>query len=225
MDLATLVCTIELNRVAVEFNKNACLLGRRFANQHELVESLLAHESSNTDADFTLDQMIEDRFQRLVAYQSIGYAQHYLAQIEKVRSVDQDSEAEDSLTHTVAQQLFRLMPYKDEYEVARLHSDDAFRAKLDTQLTGNYSIRFHVAPPLLSRANPTTGKVKKYEFGPWPMPVFRILAKLKCVQGTPWDIFALTSERRHERENLARYQADLTLVCDRLRPDNYRAAF
>ena len=140
MDLATLVCTIELNRVAVEFNKNACLLGRRFANQHELVESLLAHESSNTDADFTLDQMIEDRFQRLVAYQFIGYAQHYLAQIEKVRSVDQDSEAEDSLTHTVAQQLFRLMAYKDEYEVARLHSDDAFRAKLDTQLTGNYSI-------------------------------------------------------------------------------------
>jgi indolepyruvate ferredoxin oxidoreductase len=210
--------------VAVEFNKSAFLLGRRFANQPELVESLLAHESSNTNDDFTLDQVIDDRFQRLVAYQSVDYAQRYLAQIEKVRSVDCDPDADDSLTHTVAQQLFKLMACKDEYEVARLHSDDAFRAKLDTQFTGNYSIRFHLAPPLLSRANPTTGKVKKYEFGPWLMPVFRILAKLKWLRGTRWDVFALTSERRQEREDLARYQADLTLVCDRLTSDNYGAA-
>ena len=149
---AALERAIELNGVAVEFNKNAFLLGRRFANQPELVESLLPQASSSTDDDFTLDQVIEDRFERLVAYQSVGYAQRYLDQIEKVRSLDSDPEADDSLTHTVAQQLFKLMAYKDEYEVARLHSDEAFRAKLDAQFTGNYSIRFHLAPPLLSRA-------------------------------------------------------------------------
>jgi len=159
-----------------------------------------------------------------VAYQSVGYAQRYLDQIEKVRSVDKDPEAGDSLSYTVAQQLFKLMAYKDEYEVARLHSDDTFRAKLDAQFTGNYSIRFHLAPPLLSKADPNTGKVKKYEFGSWLMPVFRILAKLKWLRGTRWDVFALASERRKEREDLVRYQADLAEVCDRLAPDNYRAA-
>ena len=105
-----------------------------------------------------------------------------------------------------------------------MHSDEAFRAKLDAQFTGNYSIRFHLAPPLLSRADPETGKVKKIEFGPWLMPMFRVLAKLKWLRGTRWDVFALTSERRQEREDLARYQADLAEVCDRLTPDNYRAA-
>ena len=108
--------------------------------------------------------------------------------------------------------------------MARLHSDDAFLSKLDAQFTGNYSIRFHLAPPLLSKANPNTGKVKKYEFGLWLMPMFRILAKLKWLRGTRWDIFALTSERRQEREDLARYEADLAEVCDLLAPDNYRAA-
>ena len=108
--------------------------------------------------------------------------------------------------------------------MARLHSDEAFRAEIDAQFTGNYSVRFHVAPPLISRPNPETGKVKKYEFGPWLLLVFRILAKLKCLRGTRWDVFALTSERRQEREDLARYQADLANVCDRLTPENYRTA-
>ena len=219
---SALELAIELNGVAVEFNKNAFLLGRRFANQPELVESLLPQGSLHTDTEFTLDQVVEDRFQRLVAYQSVGYARRYVDQIEKVRSVDPDPD--DSLTHIVAQQLFKLMAYKDEYEVARLHSDDAFRAKLDAQFTGNYSVRFHLAPPLLSRANPKTGKVKKYEFGPWLMPVFRLLAKLKWLRGTRWDAFALTSERRQEREKLTRYQVDLAEVCDRLTSDAYRAA-
>jgi indolepyruvate ferredoxin oxidoreductase len=215
---------IELNGVAVEFNKSAFVLGRRFANQPELVESLLPQQWSKTDTELTLDQVVEDRFERLVAYQSLGYARRYLDQIEKVRSVDSDPDADDSLTYTAAQQLFKLMAYKDEYEVARLHSDDAFRAKLDALFTGKYSIRFHLAPPLLSKADPKTGKVKKYEFGPWLMPVFRGLAKLKWLRGTPWDVFALNSERRQEREDLARYQVDLSEVCHRLTRDNYQAA-
>ena len=215
---------IELNGVAVDFNKRAFLLGRRFAHQPQLVESLLPNTTSGADTPLTLDQVIEDRFTRLIAYQSVGYARRYRDHVGAVRKIDSDADAEDSLTRVVAQQLFKLMAYKDEYEVARLYTDGTFQARLTAQFKGNYSLRFHLAPPLLSRADPQTGKVKKWEFGPWLMPLFRLLAKLKWLRGTRLDIFALTTERKQEREDLARYEADLTEICARLTADNYAAA-
>ncbi|MEL0008089.1 MAG: indolepyruvate ferredoxin oxidoreductase family protein, partial [Luminiphilus sp.] len=215
---------IELNGVAVDFNKRAFLLGRRFAHQPQLVESLLPNTTSGADTPLTLDQVIEDRFTRLIAYQSVSYARRYHDQVDAVRKIDSDADAEDSLTRVVAQQLFKLMAYKDEYEVARLYTDGSFQARLTAQFKGNFSLRFHLAPPLLSRADPQTGKVKKREFGPWLMPLFRLLAKLKWLRGTRLDIFALTTERKQEREDLARYEADLTEICARLTADNYAAA-
>ena len=116
------------------------------------------------------------------------------------------------------------MAYKDEYEVARLYTDGTFQARLAAQLKGNYSLRFHLAPPLLSKADPKTGNVKKREFGPWVMPLFRLLTKLKWLRGTPWDLFALSTERKQEREDLGRYEADLAEVCETLTSDNYSAA-
>lgn len=221
---AALEQAIELNGVAIEFNKRAFLLGRRFAHQPKVVESMLPRDTSKTGADLTLDQVIEDRFHRLVAYQSVSYAQRYREEIEKIRRIDRKPEAEDSLTQVVARQLFKLMAYKDEYEVARLYSDGAFRAKLDAQFTGNYSLKFHLAPPLLSKINPKTGKVVKREFGMWVIYLFRILAKLKWVRGTVLDIFALTLERRLEQEDLACYRMDLAEICNGLSPENYDAA-
>ena len=215
---------IELNAVAVEFNKNAFLLGRRFAHQPKLVESLLPKVASDTDTDLTLDALLDDRFQRLVAYQSAGYAQRYRDLVERVRGVDSDADADESLTHAVAKQLFKLMAYKDEYEVARLYSDGAFKAALEAQFTGNYSLRFHLAPPLLSKVNAETGKVTKREFGMWVMYLFRLLAKLKWMRGTRLDLFALTKERRLEREDLARFETDLEEICAGLSADNYRTA-
>jgi indolepyruvate ferredoxin oxidoreductase len=215
---------IELNGVAVDFNKRAFLLGRRFAHQPQLVASLLPNTTSDADTPLTLDQVIEDRFTRLIAYQSVSYARRYRDHVDAVRKIDSGADAEDSLTRVVAQQLFKLMAYKDEYEVARLYTDGRFQARLTAQFKGNYSLRFHLAPPLLSRADPQTGKVKKWEFGPWLMPLFRLLAKLKWLRGTRLDIFALTSERKQEREDLARYEADLTEICASLKADNYAAA-
>ena len=215
---------IELNAVAVEFNKNAFLLGRRFAHQPKRVESLLPKVASDTDTDLTLDALLDDRFQRLVAYQSAGYAQRYRDLVERVRGVDSDADADESLTHAVAKQLFKLMAYKDEYEVARLYSDGAFKAALEAQFTGNYSLRFHLAPPLLSKVNAETGKVTKREFGMWVMYLFRLLAKLKWMRGTRLDLFALTKERRLEREDLARFETDLEEICAGLSADNYRTA-
>ena len=221
---AALEHAIELNAVAVDFNKRAFLLGRRFANQPALVESLLPRESQKIVTDLTFDQIVEDRFERLSAYQSVSYAERYRDQVEKIRKIEDDPEALDSLTRVVAQQLFKLMAYKDEYEVARLYTDGTFQARLAEQFKGDYSLRFHLAPLLLSKADPKTGKVKKREFGPWLMPLFRILAKLKWLRGTPWDIFALTTERKLEREDLARYEADLTEICGGVTPDNYPVA-
>lgn len=221
---AALEQAIELNGVAIEFNKRAFLLGRRFAHQPKVVESMLPRDTSKTGADLTLDQVIEDRFHRLVAYQSVSYAQRYREEIEKIRRIDRKPEAEDSLTQVVARQLFKLMAYKDEYEVARLYSDGAFRAKLDAQFTGNYSLKFHLAPPLLSKINSKTCKVVKREFGMWVIYLFRILAKLKWVRGTVLDIFALTLERRLEQEDLACYRMDLAEICNGLSPENYDAA-
>jgi indolepyruvate ferredoxin oxidoreductase len=221
---AALEHAIELNAVAVDLNKRAFLLGRRFAHQPKLVESLLPRESQEVVPDLTLDQLIEDRFTRLSAYQSLSYARRYHDHIDTVREVDSNPEDEESLTRVVAQQLFKLMAYKDEYEVARLYTDGTFQARLAEQFKGNYALRFHLAPPLLSSVDPTTGKAKKWEFGPWLLPLFRLLAKLRRLRGTPLDIFALTKERQAEREDLTRYEADLTEICARLKADNYAVA-
>ena len=145
-------------------------------------------------------------------------------QVEKVRAVDSAPEAGDSLTQVVAHQLFKLMAYKDEYEVARLYTDGTFQARLAEQFKGNYSLRLHLAPPILSKTDPQTGKVKKIEFGPWLLPVFRVLAKLKWLRGTRLDIFALTKERKEEREDLARYEADLAEIIGCLDTRNYATA-
>ena len=99
------------------------------------------------------------------------------------------------LTETVAKYAFKLMAYKDEYEVARLYTDGTFLEQLDAQFEGNYKLEFNLAPPLLAQPDPETGKVKKMVFGAWMLPAFRLLAKFKGLRGTAWDIFGKTEER------------------------------
>ena len=215
---------VELNAVAVDFNKRAFLLGRRYAHQPEVVKSMLPNQTDTTDLVLCLSELIEDRARRLTAYQSARYADHYREQVEAIRRVDMTPDAPGALTHTVATQLFKLMAYKDEYEVARLLSSDAFRAKLAEQFSGHYALRFHLAPPLLSQSDPATGKIKKREFGEWLMPALRILARLKTLRGTPLDIFGWTSDRRQERRDLERYQQDLAVIRKHLDAGNYDTA-
>ncbi|MCH1611006.1 MAG: indolepyruvate ferredoxin oxidoreductase family protein [Luminiphilus sp.] len=215
---------IDLNGVAIDFNKQAFLLGRRYAHQPEVVKSMLPCSAEASEPVLSLDELIEDRVRRLVSYQSSRYALRYRDRVEEVRRVDTRPDTQDSLTYAVATQLFKLMAYKDEYEVARLMSSAAFEAQLAAQFTGNYSLRFHLAPPLLSRPDPATGKIKKREFGSWLMPVLRILSRLKGLRGTPLDIFSWTAERRAEQQDLARYEQDLNIVREHLTSENYDAA-
>jgi indolepyruvate ferredoxin oxidoreductase len=215
---------IELNGVAIDFNKRAFLLGRRYAVQPERVESMLPENKTVEVVEPTLDELIEDRRQRLVDYQNEAYAQRYLDRITAIRSKDPAPDSDNSLTLAVAKQLFKLMAYKDEYEVARLHSDKAFREKLEAQFEGDFELRFHLAPPIISKPDPETGKMKKREFGPWMMQAFQLLAKFKWLRGTRFDVFALTKERKLERADLSQYERDIDTILNGMTRDNYDIA-
>jgi indolepyruvate ferredoxin oxidoreductase len=128
------------------------------------------------------------------------------------------------LTEAVARNLFKLMAYKDEYEVARLYSDGSFQANLAKQFEGDLKITFHLAPPLIAAKDPETGRLIKREFGAWMMPAFKFLAKFKGLRGTRWDIFGRTEERRAERAAIPAYREVVEELLASLTPDNHALA-
>jgi indolepyruvate ferredoxin oxidoreductase len=128
------------------------------------------------------------------------------------------------LTEAVARYFFKLMAYKDEYEVARLHTSEEFRRKLAAQFDGDYKLHFHLAPPLLAKRDPVTGELRKSEYGPWMMGAFKLLAKLRFLRGSALDIFGRTEERRTERALIGEYETTLREVLSRLEPANHALA-
>ena len=116
------------------------------------------------------------------------------------------------------------MAYKDEYEVARLYTESDFLKRVADQFDGSYQLRFHLAPPILGERDPQTGHLKKREFGPWMLSVFRVLAKLRRLRGTRFDIFARSEERRTERRLIGEYEAVIDEIVTRLTPANHAAA-
>ena len=128
------------------------------------------------------------------------------------------------LTEAVARYYFKLMAYKDEYEVARLHSDPGFMQKIEGMFEGGYKLKFHLAPPIFNRPDPRTDEARKSQFGPWMMMAFRILAKLKRLRGTPLDIFGMTQERKTERRLIEEYEATVAELLERLDGENQKLA-
>ena len=214
---------IELNGVAIEFNKQAFLWGRRCAHQPEKVLSLLKPVQEVRPPQ-TLDQLIADREGRLVQYQNAAYAGRYSEMISRVRNADPRAEEADSLTRAAAKQLFRLMAYKDEYEVARLYGNGDFRRKLEEKFEGDFELRFHMAPPLLAKRDPESGELLKQEFGPWMETAFSWLARARFLRGTALDVFGYTAERKQERQDIADYRQLLEEIIQRLEDDNYHIA-
>ena len=127
-------------------------------------------------------------------------------------------------TWAVARNYHKLLAYKDEYEVARLYTDGAFREALEQQFEGDYSLSFHLAPPLLARRHPDTGRLMKREFGPWVLKAFGVLAKLRFLRGTPLDLFGYTAERRMERQLIADYEKRIDGLLRQLNADNQDVA-
>jgi len=224
---AALAEAIRLNGVSVEQNLRAFTWGRRHAVDAEAVRRAAGIAEADYEAPAeTLDQLVDDRAGRLTAYQSRRYAERYRKLIDRVRAAEAALEAGGDwpLTRAVARNYFKLLAYKDEYEVARLYTDGEFRAELERQFEGDYRLSFHLAPPLLARRHPDTGRLIKREFGPWILRAFALLARLRCLRGTPLDPFGYTAERRLERQLIADYEQGIEDLLRALNADNRHLA-
>ena len=221
---------IELNGEAVKMNQAAFHWGRRAVVDPAALESLakpataVASDARHLSESF--EETIERRVKFLTAYQNAAYAARYRALVDKVNAAEAaQAPGKCGLADAVARYLFKLMAYKDEYEVARLYTDGAFLKQVESEFDGdNLRFEFHLAPPLLARIDKSTGQARKMSFGPWMLPAFRLLAKLKFLRGTPLDPFGRSLERRIERNLIADYEALLDEVLTKLTPDNHHLA-
>ncbi len=210
--LAALDRAIELNGVAVEANRRAFLIGRVAAAMPERLSALLAPQKGQ---DETLDGTVARRVEFLTAYQDARYAARYASVVEKVRAAEAPF-GTDALARTVARSLFRLMAYKDEYEVARLHTETGFADRLRAEFEGDFRIVHHLAPPFLAAGTDARGRPLKRAFGPWIRLPMRLLARMKRLRGTPLDPFGRTAERRMERSLIGWYEAMVGRAVSRL---------
>ena len=202
---AALMRAIELNGVQVDRNKAAFAWGRRAAHDLAGVQVLLKPAAVIQFVKKpTLAHVIDTRVEFLTGYQDAAYAAQYRAFVDQVRTAEAPLGSE-KLSEAVARYLFKLMAYKDEYEVARLHTDPAFVAKVAAQFEGDYKLVHHLAPPLLGKTN-AQGEPVKQAFGPWMRTVFGVLAKMKGLRGGALDIFGRTEERRTERALITDYR-------------------
>ena len=220
---------IELNGVAVEMNRRTFALGRLAAVDPLALERAArppaAEGEAAEDEDRDLEAVIARRRAFLVDYQDEAYAERYERQVRRIAEAEEArAPGRQGLADAAARNLFKLMAYKDEYEVARLYADPRFREKLAEQFEGRLSLEFHLAPPLFSRRDPETGELEKRRYGGWMLNAFRLLARLKGLRGGPFDLFGRTEERRTERRLVADYAAVLEEIAGGLGHDNHALA-
>jgi indolepyruvate ferredoxin oxidoreductase len=229
LSAAAILEAIEANKMAVDFNKTSFLWGRRAAHDLAAVERFATPVEKGIAGSHrlsrSLDELIARRVEELTAYQDAAYARRYTALVERVREAEQASAPKQSrLAEAVARYYYKLLAYKDEYEVARLYTDGEFMKRVNETFEGDFKLRFHLAPPLLARPDPVTGEPRKRSYGPWMWHVFKVLAKLKGLRGTPFDIFGYSEDRQLERRLLAEYEQMIDELAIRLDRGNYEAA-
>jgi indolepyruvate ferredoxin oxidoreductase len=227
---ASIERAIELNGEAVDMNKAAFEWGRRAVVEPAVVEALVKPAPEATSDARTLsqsfDEVVARRVAFLTAYQNATYAARYRRLVEKAQAAEAArTPGKTGLADAVARYLFKLMAYKDEYEVARLYSDGAFVKQVNSELGGEHlRFRVHLAPPLLARRDQATGEPKKMTFGPWIFPLFALLAKFKVLRGTAFDPFGYSTERKTERALVSDYEALLDEVLAKLDAGNHHIA-
>ena len=219
---------IELNGAAVKMNQAAFLWGRRAAVDLAALERLIAPKADvapATEISRTLEETVARRVNFLTGYQNAAYAEKYRELVEKVKQAEASrTKGLTGLAEAAARYYFKLLAYKDEYEVARLYADPAFMQKIQSQFEGDYKLHFHLAPPLLSKRDPVTGELRKAEYGTWVFTAFKLLAKLRGLRGTAFDIFGYTQERRMERQLIGEYEATIAELIGKLSSDNHALA-
>ena len=228
VSLAAVERAVEINGAAVDSNREALAWGRVAAVSPDQVTRQSGFENNVialpvSRKSQSLEEVVRDRRARLVMYQNEAYAKRYEALVEAVRAAEGQRVpgAKGKLAIAVARYAYKLMAYKDEYEVARLYTDGAFQRRLEQAFEGDVKIRLHLAPPLLARRDPATGHLKKQSFGPWVLTAFKLLARMKGLRGTPLDVFGWTRERRDERALVAEYFAGIGEMTQELTPDNH----
>lgn len=227
LDDFSLLRAIELNGEAVKMNQAAFLWGRREAVNSAAVEAIagpLRKSAPTQQLARSLEEVIERRVSFLTAYQNEAYAKRYLTLVKRVEEAERARvPGRHDLTGACARYYFKLLAIKDEYEVARLYSDGSFAKQISAAFEGEPRLDFHLAPPILGRKN-AQGEPVKSSFGPWMMPVFRLLASLKWLRGGPFDIFGYTKERRIERKLITDYENLTEEILKNLSPENHALA-
>lgn len=217
---------LELNGVAVKFNQQAFLWGRMSVVDQAQVETAAQIDTGKPERLEGLSDIIDYRYNDLVAYQNQAYADRYRTVVEHVKA--QESALTEGqnlpLTLAVAKAFYKIMAYKDEYEVGRLYTDGRFDAQLKAQFEGDVKLTFHLAPPLFSPRNKHTGELTKMRFGGWIKPAFGMLRRLKFLRGTALDIFGYSAERRSERALISHFEATLEALLKGLSAGRFASA-
>ncbi len=216
---------LELNGIAVQANQEAFRTGRLAAWQPAALQPS-TEKSVVLHLPESLDAVVERCRTSLTAYQNAAYAKQYTEVVQAVLAAEQALRpgAKPRLAVKVAQSLYKLMAYKDEYEVARLFTNGDFRQELREKFEGNFTLRFHLAPPLLARRDPLTGVPRKITLGPGTEKIFRLLARCKAVRGSWLDVFSYTAERRMERRLIRDYRQAVLGMLGHLNPGNFPIA-
>lgn len=205
VSLQAILRAIELNGVEPDKNKLAFSWGRLAAVSPERIEELTRSDDL-TKVDKTLQDVVQRRADFLLDYQNQTLADRYTALVEKIQVAAQEIDANDELADAVARAYFKLLSYKDEFEVARLHTQTGFLEKVKRDFGDKAKLRFHLAPPLLHSKKDARGRPRKKEFGAWMIPAFRLLAGLRGLRGSKLDLFGYTGERRMERALIGEFE-------------------
>jgi indolepyruvate ferredoxin oxidoreductase len=229
LSAAAIEQALELNGEAVAMNVAAFRWGRRAAADLKAVEAKAPRPEAIDPArklSQSFDEVVERRVVFLTDYQDAAYAARYRAVVERAKAIETTKAlGKTGLADAVARYLFKLMAYKDEYEVARLYADPSFERQVRNDIGGEHlRYQVHLAPPLLARRDKITGVPRKMTFGPWIFPVFRMLAKFKFLRGTVFDPFGHTAERKIERSLVREYEALLEEIFGKLTPENHHLA-
>jgi len=216
---------IELNGVSVEMNKESIYWGRLAALNIKKVESIAFSEIPSTEIIETLESVIEDRYDFLVNYQNKKYADKYKSLVLQIINADKSiSNKKEALSMAVAKFYFKLMAYKDEYEVARLHTGDEIKKYLEDKLDGDYKIEYSLAPPVFGGRDKRTGRYPKRKLPSATYYLFSIMKQFKFLRGTAFDLFGMSSHRKTERALISEYEGMMSEIIAKINIDNYDAA-
>jgi indolepyruvate ferredoxin oxidoreductase len=213
---------IEINGVAIKMNTQAFQLGRLAAADPARLADMMKGQDATIAPKIleamSLDEIVAHRSALLTEYQNAALADRYRNAVTQVRNAAANGGFGDALPRAVAINYAKLLAYKDEYEVARLYTDGRFEKQIRDQFDGDFKISFNLAPPLLGGGKDALGRPRKRAFGAWMLPLFRLLAKMRGLRGTAFDIFGYSDDRRLERDLIAGYEKDVATVLGLLSP-------